>query len=339
LCPVARGLEERLVRPILFSIGNLYVYSYPAVVLLAVLISLAAVISRIRGRDVQPHVLARAIVITVLAGWVTGRAFPLFSGSSRALGWKTFSPLEAAPSSFTHFAIGASVALLAFSLVRRGDALVYLDALAPSALIGLGVAKFGCLLAGCCAGTVCPPTLGLSYPYGSDAYENQFRSGKLELPDELVRPPGKPDAGSSLWGHVQVLAARPEALARELERAGLNAGDARRIIALAETHRSIPVWPLPVFFGAATLALGVGAEWIYRTWPSPGLTLAYVLAAHGLLRLVFDSLLAYRGYAYAGMTLPQWVGAISLLLGAVVYVWIRKRTRASSSASHPSRGD
>lgn len=328
------------MRPILFSIGDLYVFSYPVFVLLAVLIGLAGVLWRTRERAIALHVLASAIVWAILAGWVTGRAFLLLGADSSELGWAVFSPLEPAPSSFTHFAIGASVALLAFALVRRRDGMAYLDALAPSSLLGLGIAKFGCLFAGCCGGTVCPPSLGITYPYGSDVHKNQFVAGQLKLPSELIRPQEPPGNIPGLWGHLQLLEARPDALSRELQRAGPKNVSPEAVLSMAREHRSLPVWPLPVYFGAAALGLAVGAEWTYRRSVTPGVTLAFTLASVGLLRLVFDSLLAHRGHLYAGMTVPQWVGAAALLLAVAIYVLVRKTSRsAGQSVADPPRSE
>lgn len=285
---------------------------------LAVLAAAATAIFRVRRASLDGATLAKGMLIAIVTGWLFGRVGLWLDGTARDAGLRILSPTYAAPGSLTYFLLGVCAGLLIFAAIIGRTAWNYFDALAPSTFVALAFAKIGCLFGGCCAGSLCPSALGITYPYGTPAYEHQYRAGKLAVPDNLLRP-GEHKDDSPFWGELQVISLQPEFLARRVESAGLPGDSAPRILEGASSHRSLPVWPVPIAVSVTSLALWMAAERVYRASQRPGTTVAFVFAGYGLLRLTFDWFIAQRGSTHFGMTVAQWVGVCALALGAAVY--------------------
>lgn len=295
---------------------------------LAVLAAALTAIVRIRKGHLDGALLAKGMLIAVVAGWVCGRAGLWLDGAARDAGLRILSPTYAAPGSLTYFLLGVCGGLLIFGAIAGKDALHYFDALAPSTFIAVAFAKVGCLLGGCCAGSICPPALGITYPYGTPTYEHQYRTRALSVPGDLLRP-GEHKDDSPFWGEFQIMALQPEFLAKRIETAGIPGGSAAAIIESARTERSLPVWPVPLAVSLASFALWIAAEHVSRKSQRPGTTAAFVFAGYGVLRLTFDWFIAQRGATYLGMTVAQWVGLCAIVLGAAIFARGARRAQPS----------
>lgn len=64
----------------------------------------------------------------------------------------------------------------------------YLDILAPSAALGMGIGRIGCFLNGCCFGGVCDLPWAVQFPYGSSPSHQQWVDRKADagVPQELI---------------------------------------------------------------------------------------------------------------------------------------------------------
>src|SRR5215213_1032599 len=63
-----------------------------------------------------------------------------------------------------------------------------MDIIAPCLMIGLGFGRVGCFLNGCCHGSECTLPWAVTFPYYSNAYQDQFadRERPLPVPTALV---------------------------------------------------------------------------------------------------------------------------------------------------------
>ena len=84
--------------------------------------------------------------------------------------------------------IGAMVAVLAYLAIKRVSLRLYLDIVAPSLMFGMGMARIGCFLNGCCWGGACGPELawGVRFPYASPAFHRQWEDRQVTVPAELI---------------------------------------------------------------------------------------------------------------------------------------------------------
>ncbi len=85
----------------------------------------------------------------------------------------------------------AAVTAVGYLLVRRHSLRWYLDIIAPSLALGMGLGRIGCFLNGCCWGHQCDLPWGVRFPFGSNAMIEQWYDGRpgLELPQELINAP------------------------------------------------------------------------------------------------------------------------------------------------------
>jgi len=303
------------MRVILFQTEDFLILSYPAMLLLAVVAALVTLAWRIRRTSLDHSAVLIPLVVAVLIGWLGSRlAAGLINGNSGGFSFRLLLPTEHVPGSFSIFiAIALPILLLGLWHQRTG-VWVCLDVLAPSALAALAVAKVGCLLAGCCAGAECPADWGIRYPYGSRPYAMQVEAGRITPPQALLRTDEHGNA--RLFGHVDFLEgvrhAPHEELAKHAEEYGLTYSE---MVALAESERSAPVWPVPVFYTISSGILWLLAEIIFARSSRAGWTSATVLIAYAVMRLAFDPFLSEPLRAGTGMVLARTAALMSLVGG------------------------
>jgi phosphatidylglycerol:prolipoprotein diacylglycerol transferase len=62
----------------------------------------------------------------------------------------------------------------------------YLDIIAPSAALGMGLGRIGCFLNGCCWGLPADLPWAVRFPFGSPPAVQQWQDGQLDVPKELI---------------------------------------------------------------------------------------------------------------------------------------------------------
>ena len=97
--------------------------------------------------------------------------------------------------------ITAMVLAIFYLAVRRYSVRWYMDILAPSLALGMGLGRIGCFLNGCCWGTVSDVPWAVRFPFGSNAMVEQWYDGEpgMDLPKELIR---LPSSGMDLDGRA-----------------------------------------------------------------------------------------------------------------------------------------
>jgi phosphatidylglycerol:prolipoprotein diacylglycerol transferase len=94
----------------------------------------------------------------------------------------------------------SAVSVITYLFVRRKPILPHLDLLLPVTLLGMGIGRFGCLMAGCCWGGICETPDGakalpwaIRFDYGSPALGRDIELHRVDFPPELMwRVPGVP---------------------------------------------------------------------------------------------------------------------------------------------------
>lgn len=84
--------------------------------------------------------------------------------------------------------IGAFIGVLGYLWVKKASFRLYFDIIAPSLMFGMGMARIGCFLNGCCWGAACPTemTWAVTFPYGSPVQVRQFEQRLSTVPAELL---------------------------------------------------------------------------------------------------------------------------------------------------------
>ena len=121
--------------------------------------------------------------------------------------------------------IGGILGTLAFIRRYKLPALAMFDLAIPSLMLGMGIGRLGCLMNGCCFGSVCALPWAVTFPPGSPPHFYQFQHSQLALQGIKVYSwpgtlawitgvePGSAAAEAGLAGRLQELAAekgRPE---------------------------------------------------------------------------------------------------------------------------------
>jgi prolipoprotein diacylglyceryltransferase len=307
------------VRVLLLSTDSFLVLSYPAMMFFAVLAGGGTLAWRARHR-VDQFRLGLAVLMSLGVGWVGSRLVTvLLKHDGSGVSIQLFVPSEPMGMSFTAF-IAFALPVFLFCVYRgRRPLLAYFDVVAPSVLIALAVAKIGCLLAGCCAGSVCPVAWGLRYPYGSKPYVAQVADGRLAAPELLV--PRDENGIPHVFAHVDLLRTTRDAPPREVvshaNRFGLSYAE---FLEAAGSARSLSVWPVPLWYSLAGGLLWLLSEAVFLHSSRAGWTTAIVLVGYSGMRLGFDSFLAIPSHTLAGWTLPHVTAGISLCLGIIVAI-------------------
>jgi len=82
--------------------------------------------------------------------------------------------------------VGAFVATVAFLVLRRVSVRLYADIVAPSLMFGMGAARIGCFLNGCCWGAPAAVPWAVRFPYASPAQYRQWEDRMMTVPAELI---------------------------------------------------------------------------------------------------------------------------------------------------------
>ncbi|MHC4800364.1 MAG: prolipoprotein diacylglyceryl transferase, partial [Planctomycetota bacterium] len=84
--------------------------------------------------------------------------------------------------------IGAFGAIILFLLIKKVSLRLYFDIMAPSIMFGMGMARIGCFLNGCCWGGPCTAELpwAVRFPYASPVAYRQWEDRLITVPAELL---------------------------------------------------------------------------------------------------------------------------------------------------------
>jgi phosphatidylglycerol:prolipoprotein diacylglycerol transferase len=152
------------MHPILLELFGIKIYSYGLMVGLAYLLGFAIICARAKRAGDNPDNFLEAAIWFIIAGIGGARIFYFF--------WfpKIFirDPIGSMFSSGGLVWYGGVIAVLLatyiFTSIKRIRLLHFMDVVAPGAAVGLAIGRIGCLLAGCCFGSVCHLPWAIQYP-------------------------------------------------------------------------------------------------------------------------------------------------------------------------------
>lgn len=170
------------MRPILFEFGGITIRSYPVMVCAGALIGILAGLrpAELHGVAADRFVIAATAIIVV--GLIGGRLW-FFTVCRRRYEcpWRgIFSRSESGAILWG----GIVLSLLVSPLVLRVVGLSFgsfWDAGAIAAMAGIGIARLGCLLGGCCAGRETTGRFGLMLPGQAGDWRRRFPTQLMEM--------------------------------------------------------------------------------------------------------------------------------------------------------------
>src|SRR3954466_11678822 len=80
----------------------------------------------------------------------------------------------------------ATPVLIGYALWKKVPLLLGMDIVAPCLMVGLAFGRIGCFFNGCCYGEECSLAWGAPFPYGSNAFVEQYERGEISVPPQLT---------------------------------------------------------------------------------------------------------------------------------------------------------
>lgn len=143
------------MHPILFQIGGISVYSYGAMISLAILVAALALFREAPREGINPDHVLEAIIVAAASGLIGSRLlyvalnWELFSGRLSTILFARFEGL-----SFYGAFFGGAIALYFWGRWRKVNFFKMADLLVPYFALGYAFGRIGCFLNGCCYGKV-----------------------------------------------------------------------------------------------------------------------------------------------------------------------------------------
>ena len=177
------------MRPVLFELPfvNLPIHSYGAMIVVGFLVTIWFGTREVRRRGL-PNIVYDLGLVMLLGGLVGARTFyvvlnsddfvlpcahPVTSGGvpphvEGHFSWVESLKIWQGGLVFYGGAISGGLAALFFLRWKRAPVLEFFDAIAPFIPVAMAFGRVGCVLNGCCFGSICAPNsfIGISYPQG-----------------------------------------------------------------------------------------------------------------------------------------------------------------------------
>lgn len=292
-----------------FNLGgheiHLYTYGLMMIVGFFAAVYLARFLANRSGLDGEAFV--NAGLIGLVSGVIGARASHVlenldeFTRSDRS-GWENFlAMINLSSGGLTYYGgfILAFIVLVWYARHKKVPLTLGMDIIAPCLMIGLGFGRIGCFLNGCCEGTVCRQPYGITFPYYSNPYLDQFHKGQLEgkVPAELLK------YGSN--GERRLV---PPAAAN----------DNPALLALMKQQRSLPVHAAQLYSTITCFILAALLVAYYCMPHTAGRVFALMLILEGLTRFVLE-LLRVEPPVIGSFSLSMVLGL--MLLGMGIILW------------------
>jgi phosphatidylglycerol:prolipoprotein diacylglycerol transferase len=208
----------------------------------------------------------------------------------------------------------AAPVVLAYLLYKKVPARVAMDITAPCITLGLAIGRIGCFLNGCCYGADTNLPWGLSFPYYSNAYIDQFNRAvpgetlHHDIPLPLLAPVERDLPRALMQDPRYARPKSPDEVARD-----------PALKALAAKERSNPVHPAQLYSTITSLLITAMCL-AYLTVPhAGGRVLALMLLTEGPTRFLLE-MLRVEPPVIGRMSLSMVIGAILFVIGAVLWV-------------------
>jgi phosphatidylglycerol:prolipoprotein diacylglycerol transferase len=215
----------------------------------------------------------------------------------------------------------ASPVVLGYLMYRKVPARLAMDITAPCITLGLAIGRIGCFLNGCCYGADTTLPWGLSFPYYSNAYIDQFNHA---VPGETL--------------HHTI---PPELLAIDRDtvrlRTPAEVQSSPHLKALAAAERSNRVHPAQLYSTITSLLI-TALCLAYLTMPhAGGRVFALMLITEGPTRFLLE-MLRVEPPVFGRMSLSMVIGAVLFAIGVVLWIALGLYARRTEAPGYPITG-
>jgi phosphatidylglycerol:prolipoprotein diacylglycerol transferase len=208
----------------------------------------------------------------------------------------------------------ATPVLMWYAIKKHVPLLKGMDIIAPALMVGLAFGRIGCYMNGCCYGEECSLPWGASFPYGSNAFEEQYAEGELHVPPELTVP------SQPLKNGLPRLLTKNEIRGhKDLE-------------ALAAGVRARPVQPTELYSAFNSFLVAGILLVFFSLAPTPGRVFALMLVLDGGSRYLLE-MIRVEPPVWGNQSFSMVLGAAFVVSG--ILMWIGCGVIANRHPRHP----
>ena len=302
---------------------NTPVYGYGAMLVIGFFVSLALAKYLARRSGLDPEVFVNAALIALVTGIVGARASHVLENLDEFTrgdlsAWQNlknvFNMRSGGLTYYGGFLLAVPATIL-YGVKKKVPIRLGMDIMAPCIVLGLGFGRVGCFLNGCCHGAECELPWAVSFPYYSNAYQDQFEDKERPLPVPGALIEKDPDTGEDrLASPARLKAAGPQ------------------YWQLAQSQRSRRVHPAQLY-STITAWLLAGLLLAYFTLPhAPGRVFALMLILEGATRFLLE-LLRTEPPVVGRLTLSMIIGLGLVAGGVIMWVAFRRSQRPGEPAA------
>ncbi len=168
------------MHPELVKIGPITIHSFGLMMAIAFLVGYYLLSWEIKRRGDDPKFAGDLIFWGAISGIVGAKLFSVFENFSDFLTDPIHTLFSGSGFVFHGGLLGGTIAVTAYIKMKNRSLGTYADIIGPIILLGQGIGRIGCLLAGCCHGSVTNCAWGIQYPEGSQASYHQYHEHLLD---------------------------------------------------------------------------------------------------------------------------------------------------------------
>ncbi len=177
--------------PVLFKIGPVSIKSYGLFLVFAFIAGIILALWRGKKKGVRPEKIIDLTLLVLISSLVGSRFFYVVYHLDEFQGhfWDVINPFQSSGEigigglSMMGGVVLSIVAGIIYLFLKKMPVWKIADIVAPSFALGLGFARIGCFLNGCCPGKVTDSFLGVVFP--PDSFAGYFFPGTRLLPTQL----------------------------------------------------------------------------------------------------------------------------------------------------------
>lgn len=185
------------------------IFGYGFMTLVGFLAAILLTFKRARSEGFDPDTVFDLAIYVLVSGIVGGRLAYVVQYPDRVFGGRSGADLIVAAVNLSEGGLvlmgamlGAGIGFLTFCHRRQIHPLNLADVVVPSAFVGIGFGRLGCLLNGCCFGDPSSLPWAITFPHGSVPFNVLAQRGFVD-PDALATMPMHPtQIYSSLNGFI-----------------------------------------------------------------------------------------------------------------------------------------
>ncbi len=237
--------------------------------------------------------------------------------------------------------IGAFIATVGYIAWKKNSIRLYADIVAPSIMFGMGAARIGCFLNGCCWGAPCHHELpwSVQFPVASPAQYSQWEDRLSTLPAELIVVSRHSGMAYPVPRDLLTSGARDDESLRFLKAQANQfhtTPEELRRQARRDEFRSLPVHPAQLYASVSGFVLAFLLNAVFHRRIRQGAVFGLLLVLYPVSRLMEEVIRIDNPQDVAGMTASQFVSLLLIVAGIVWLIAVHRMPLRSPYATEPA---